>query len=97
VRNSGIYLSLQGINDVQRSDGLSLGMFSISDCITNDSLKEDFEDSSSFLVDETGDSFYATTASETTDCGFGDALYEKSADVEEVKEMKEGNGGEITP
>src|SRR5579862_8990142 len=69
-----IYLSLQSINDVQRSDGLSLGMFSISDCITNNSLKEDFEDSSGFFVDEAGDTFNATTTSETTDRGFGDAL-----------------------
>ena len=71
----GIYLSLQSINDVQRSNGLSLGMFSISDCITNNSLKEDFEDASGFFVDEAGDTFNATTTSETTDCGFGDALY----------------------
>ena len=49
-------------------------MFSISDSIADDSLEEDFENTSSFLVDETGDTLDTATTSETTDGGFSDSL-----------------------
>ena len=68
------YLSLQSIDDIERCDSLSLGVFGVGDSITNDTFKEDFEDTSSFFVDETGDTLDSATTSETTDRGFGDSL-----------------------
>ena len=47
----GEYLSLQSIDDIKRCNSLSLGMFSVSDSITNDTLKEDFENTASLLLD----------------------------------------------
>jgi hypothetical protein len=49
-------------------------MFGVGDSITNDTFKEDFEDTSSFFVDETGDTLDSATTSETTDGGFSDSL-----------------------
>jgi len=37
-------------------------------------LKEDLENTTSLLVDETGDTLDTTTTSETTDSGFGNTL-----------------------
>ena len=68
------YLSLQSIDDIKRCNSLSLGMFGVGDSITNDTFKEDFEDTSSFFVDETGDTLDSATTSETTDGRFCDSL-----------------------
>ena len=46
----GINLSLQGIDDIERCDRLSLGVFSVCYGITNDTLKEDFENSTGLDV-----------------------------------------------
>ena len=49
-------------------------MLSVSNGVTDDVLEEDLEDTAGFFVDETGDTLDTTTASETTDSGFGDTL-----------------------
>ena len=61
-------------------------MFGVSDSITNDTFKEDFENTARllldiplgrgwyFFVDETGDTFDSTTTSETTNGRFSDSL-----------------------
>jgi hypothetical protein len=67
-------LAFEGIDDIERCDCLSLGMFSVGDGIADDALKEDFEDTSGFLVDKTGDTFDTTTTRKTTDSGFRDTL-----------------------
>ena len=41
----GLSLTLQGVHDVHGSDGLSAGVLSVSDRITNDVLKEHLQDS----------------------------------------------------
>jgi len=46
----GINLSLQSIDDIERCDSLSLCMFSVSYGITNDTLKEDFQNSTGLDV-----------------------------------------------
>ena len=44
-------LSLQSIHDVERSNGLALGVFGVCDCISDDTFKEGLEDTTGFFVD----------------------------------------------
>ena len=70
----GTALTLQSIDDVHGSDGLSLGVLSVGDGISDDVLKEDLEDSTGLFVDEARDTLDTTTTSQTADGGLGDAL-----------------------
>jgi len=70
----GTSLAFQGVDDVHGCDGLPLGVLSVGDCITDDILKEDFQDTSGFFIDESGDTLDTTSASQTTDSWFGDTL-----------------------
>ena len=45
-------LPLEGIDHIHGSDSLPLGMFSVSDSVTNHILKEHLQNSSSFFVDQ---------------------------------------------
>ena len=47
-------------------------MFGVCNGITDDVLKEDFEDTTGLLVDETGDTLNTTTTSKTTNGRFCD-------------------------
>ncbi len=47
----GAALSLQLVDDVQRGDGLALGVLGVGDGITDDALEEGLEDTSGLLVD----------------------------------------------
>jgi hypothetical protein len=67
-------LAFQGINDIHGGDCLPLGVLSVGDSVPNDVFKEDLEDSSGLLVDQSGDSLHSTTTSQTTNGWFGDTL-----------------------
>jgi hypothetical protein len=67
-------LTLEGIDNVHGCDGLPLGMFGVGDSITDDVLKEDLEDSTGLLIDESRDTLDTSTASQSTDGGLGDTL-----------------------
>ena len=67
-------LTLQSIDDVHGGDGLSLGVLGVGDGITDDILKEYLQDTTGLLVDESRDTLYTATASQTADCGLGDTL-----------------------
>jgi hypothetical protein len=67
-------LTLQGVDDIESGDSLSAGMLSVGDGISDDVLKESFENCTSFLVHHTGDALDTTTTSETADGWLGDAL-----------------------
>jgi hypothetical protein len=67
-------LSLESIDDVQRSNSLALGVLSVSNGITDDVLKEDLQDTTGFLIDETRDTLDTTTASKTTNGRLGNTL-----------------------
>ena len=67
-------LSLQSIYDVHGGNSLALGVFGVGDGITDDILKEDLQDATSFLVDETRDTLDTSTASQTTDGRLCDSL-----------------------
>jgi hypothetical protein len=67
-------LTLESIDDVHGSDGLSLGVLGVGDGISDDVLKEDLEDSTGLLVDEARNTLDATTTRQTANGGLGDTL-----------------------
>lgn len=67
-------LPLEGVDDVHGRDGLPLGVFGVGDGISDDVLEEHLQDTTSFLVDETGDTLDSTATSKTTDGRLRDAL-----------------------
>lgn len=44
-------MPLESVDDVKGGDGLALGVLSVSDCVTNDTLEEGLEDTASLFVD----------------------------------------------
>lgn len=44
-------MSLEGIDHIEGSDGLSLGVFGVGDSITNDAFEEGLEDTTRLFVD----------------------------------------------
>ena len=70
----GTSLPLQRVDDVHGGDGLALGMFAVSDGVTDNVLEEQFQDTAHFLVDEARDALDTTSASQTANGGLGDAL-----------------------
>ena len=70
----GTSLSLEGIDNVHGGDSLPLGVFGVGDGVPDDVLKEDLEDSTSLLVDESRDTLDSTTTRQTPDGGLSDAL-----------------------
>ena len=70
----GTSLSLEGIDDIHGGDSLPLGVFSVGDSVPDDVLKEDLEDSTGLLVDESRDTLDSSTASQPSDGGLGDSL-----------------------
>ena len=67
-------MTLQSIDDIERSDSLALGVLSVGDSVTDDTLKEGLEDTTGLLVDHGGDTLDTTTARKTTDSRLGDTL-----------------------
>ena len=65
----GASLPLEGIDDIQGSDGLTTSVLSVGDGVTDDVLKEDLEDTPGLLVDEARDTLDTTTTSETANSG----------------------------
>ena len=44
-------LSLESIDDVERGDCLSLGVFCVCDCVSDDAFEEGLQDTTGFFVD----------------------------------------------
>lgn len=70
----GTALALESVDDVERGDGLALGVLGVGDGVTDDTLEEGLEDTAGLLVDHGRDTLDTTTTRETTDGGLGDAL-----------------------
>jgi len=70
----GSALSLQRIDDVHGGDSLSLGVFSVCDSISDHVLKEDLEDTSGLLIDQTADTLDTASSGQSTDGWLGDTL-----------------------
>lgn len=44
-------LSLESVDDIERGDCLTFGVFSVGDCISDDAFEEGLEDTSGLFVD----------------------------------------------
>jgi hypothetical protein len=67
-------LALESVDNVEGGDGLALGVLSVGDSVTDDTLEEGLEDTTGLLVDHGGDTLDTTTTSETADSGLSDTL-----------------------
>lgn len=47
----GTALPLESVDDVERGDGLALGVLSVGDRVTDDTLEEGLQDTTGLLVD----------------------------------------------
>ena len=70
----GAALALEGVDDVERGDGLALGVLGVGDGVADDVLEEVAENGAGLLVDQTGDALDTSTASKAADGRLGDAL-----------------------
>ena len=66
-------LPLECVDDVHGGNSLPLGMFGVGNGVTDDVLKEDFQDSTGFLVNQSGDTFHTSTTGQATNGWLGDA------------------------
>ena len=67
-------MSLESVDDVHGSDGLSPGVLGVGHGVLDDALQEALEDLSGVVVDEGRDSLDSSSAGQSADCGLGDAL-----------------------
>ena len=67
-------LPLEGVDHIKGGDSLPLSVLSVCHSIADDTFKEGLEDTTSLLVDHSGDTLDTTTTSETADSGLGDTL-----------------------
>ena len=65
-------MSLEGIDDIEGGDGLSLGVLSVGDGVLDNVLEELSEDNSGLVVDEGADSLDTTSSGESSDGWLGD-------------------------
>ena len=70
----GTSLPLEGIDNIHGGDSLPFSVFSVGDSIPDDILKENLEDSTGLLIDESRDTLDSSTASQPSDGGLGDSL-----------------------
>ena len=65
-------MSLEGIDDIEGGDGLSLGVFGVGDGVLDNVLEELSEDNSGLVIDEGADSLDTTSSGESSDSWLGD-------------------------
>ena len=70
----GSALSLESVDNVHGSNGLSLGVLGVSDSISDDTLEESLEHISAVLVDVEADSLDTSSSGESSDGWLGDTL-----------------------
>ena len=66
-------LPLECVDDVHGGNRLPLGVFGVSNGVTDYVLKEDLQDSTGFLVDQAGNTFHTSTTGQATNGWLGDA------------------------
>jgi hypothetical protein len=62
----GAALALQGVDDIQGGDGLALGVLSVGDSVTDDTLEEGLEDTTGLFVDHWKERMLASKGRVTT-------------------------------
>uniref|UniRef100_V5H359 Uncharacterized protein n=1 Tax=Anoplophora glabripennis TaxID=217634 RepID=V5H359_ANOGL len=70
----GSTLSLQSVDDIQRSDGFSLCVLSVSDSVSDNVLQEGLENTSDFFVDQSRDTLDTTSSGQSSDGWLCDTL-----------------------
>ena len=70
----GAALSFKCVDDIHCCDRLPFGVFGVRDGVTNDILEENFQNTTRLFVNETGNALDTTTASQTANGWFSDAL-----------------------
>jgi hypothetical protein len=67
-------LTLERVDNVQRGDGLPLGVLSVGDSIPDDAFEEGLQDTPSLFVDHSRDTLDTATTGKTADSGLRDTL-----------------------
>ncbi len=67
-------LTLKSVDNIERSNSLSLGVLGVGDRVTDDRLEERLEDSTGLLVDQARDTLDTTTTSQSTNSGLSDSF-----------------------
>ena len=70
----GSTLSLECVDNVHCSNGLSASVFSVCDCITDNVFKEALQNVTGFFVDLCANTLDTTSSCQTADCWLGDTL-----------------------
>ena len=70
----GSALALESIDDVHGGDGLSLGVLTVGDGVTDNVLKENLEDTTGLLVDQSRDTLDSSSSGETANSWLRDSL-----------------------
>ena len=65
-------MSLEGIDDIEGGDGLSLGVLGVGNGVLDNVLEEASEDNSGLVIDEGADSLDSTSSGESSDGWLGD-------------------------
>lgn len=74
-------VTLEGVDNVEGSDGLTLGVVSVLSSITNDVHEELTKDVTNAVVDQERDTLDTTTTGETTNSGLGNTLKVVTGDL----------------
>ena len=67
-------LTLECVDHVHCSHGLPAGVFGVRNRVADHVFEEHFQYATGLLVDKSRNALHATAASQTADCGLGDAL-----------------------
>jgi hypothetical protein len=70
----GSALSLQSIDNIEGSNSLALGVFSVGNRVTDHVFQESLEHSTGFFVDETRDTLDTSSSGKSSDGWLGDTL-----------------------
>ena len=71
---NGLSLAFEGVDDIERGDGLATGMLGVCDGILDNVLEEGLEDLAGLVIHHTVNTLDATTTSQAADRGLRDAL-----------------------
>ena len=86
-------LTLECVDDVERCDGLALGVFCVCDGVTDDGFEEGLEDATSFFVDHGRDTLEGNVRQESS--GGLDVTYLDTATTSETTNSRLGDALDV--
>ncbi|CAH3162158.1 unnamed protein product, partial [Porites lobata] len=88
IAQGGVLPNIQAsVHHIHGGHGLAFGVLGVSHSITDDILKENFENSTSLFINQARDTLDTATASKTTDSRLGDALNVVPKDLSKSTEL----------